>query len=124
MFKSRREHFFVVFYVLVSASVLSKLLRAHISDSNAFAFSWKSADMSLCVTSFSSHCFPAFCSGLVKVNHLFHYIHFDLRCLYLLHIQGSENGQVPNTAGSLFFKVCDLYLPVSADCNLLRLYRL
>lgn len=69
----------------------------------------------------------AFCSGLVKVNHLFHYIHFDLRCLYLLHIQGSENGQVPNTAGSLFFKVCDVYLPVSADCNLLpllRLYRL
>lgn len=117
----------MVFYVLVSASVLSKLLRAHISDSNAFTFSWKSADMSLCVTCFSSHCFPSQLHsvlGLVKVNHLFHYIHFDLRCLYLLHIQGSANGQVPNTAGSLFFKVCDVYLPVSADCNLLCLYRL
>lgn len=52
----------MVFYVLVSASVLSKLLPTEHT------------------------------SVIVKVNHLFHYIHFDLRCLYLLHIQGSENG--------------------------------
>lgn len=116
-FKSRLQHLFVVFYVS-AAGVLSELLQ--ITSVTLIIHLCMEADMSLCVTCFSSPCFPSQLYSvlrIVKVNHLFHifiliyvacicYTFRDLRTLKFL----------------IQWEVCDVYLPVSADCNLLPLF--